>query len=165
MNGSVTPGAGDIQNIPVHANEDGTFDYWKIPLLSLVVNGLTIPLSPGRLANSPNQLPVLVVDSGTTLILGPEQDVNAIYSLSQTARRRKDTKASDGQGSWELDCTEAMDVKFSFVKDVTSHEDARAYAMDPLDISWDGIKSEDGLWCLGGIQANDNVCFWPRISP
>ncbi|KAG8936709.1 hypothetical protein FRC02_011991 [Tulasnella sp. 418] len=150
----------------VQANPDGSYDYWKLPLRSIVINNQTLPLSSTRkISNSPGGLPVAVLDTGTTLILGPQEDVDLLYSVVRTARKRSkdgnDLSAnSTERGTWEVDCTELIELKLQFVlSGPTSTTDGAStdFWIDPLDMSWDGIKSPDGQYCLGGIQGNDNV--------
>lgn len=90
-----------------------------------------------------------MLDTGTTLILGPTRDVEAFWhALDQDGATRKNTRSR----LWEIRCDRGVSV--SFVLGESGSE--QAFAVDPRDINWEEGGSEDG-WCMGGIQANDGV--------
>ncbi|KAF7975294.1 hypothetical protein HWV62_10060 [Athelia sp. TMB] len=132
---------------PVRALDGTTYDYWKLPLQSLTIDSKPLPLSgslmPGATA------PIAVLDTGTTLILGPSIDVDNFWtSVGSAGTVRKNA----GSGMWEVQCTRAVSVGLVLGDDASKKE----YAVHPEDMSW-GESTSAGGWCMGGIQANDNV--------
>ncbi|KAJ7582612.1 acid protease [Mycena floridula] len=126
-----------------------TFDYWKIPLIRLTINSTDFTLSPSRTPGSPKGCTVAVLDSGTTLVLGPTSDVDKFYLSVGGSRKNPDT------GSWELSCSRALVV--GFVLGEAGREE-KEFILDPADISWaEGDTLEKRSWCMGGIQSNDNA--------
>ncbi|KAI0374768.1 acid protease [Pilatotrama ljubarskyi] len=132
----------DLTYNSVFSSGGSLYDYWKLPLHSLTVNGTSFSLSKSRLDRAP--APIAVLDTGTTLVLGPSQDVTrfwqSIGGAKQTAR------------GWEVPCNRAVVVGMVLGEGDTQKE----YIVDPADISWKE-GSVDGEWCLGGIQSNDGV--------
>jgi len=123
------------------------YDYWKIPILGVTVNSNPLRLSPSLVPGSP--APVAVLDTGTTLILGPSADVNNFWATvggNGTVRKNPDL------GLWEVKCNRAVAVGFT----VGDESSSRMYALHPGDINWGEARSSGG-WCMGGIQANDGV--------
>ena len=88
-----------------------------------------------------------VLDTGTTLMLGPTVDVDAFWnSIGTPAIVRK----SPTSGMWEVRCERSLLVG------LVLGDDNREFPIDPQDTNWDQKQSADG-WCTGGIQANDGV--------
>lgn len=92
-----------------------------------------------------NHTPVAVLDTGTTLILGPSEDVEAFWGVVGSSRKRED-------GIWEVACERGVRVGF-----VLGDGDGTEYVIAPEDVSWMEGGSTGG-WCMGGVQANDGVC-------
>lgn len=132
----------ELSFTPVYPIYGNTYDYWKIPLQSLTINSTSFPLSSSQVPGA--TMPIAVFDTGTTLILGPSDDVDRFWQ-SVGASRKTD------QG-WQVRCDRAMLVGF-----VLGHDESQTeYILDPADLSWmEGGK--DGDWCLGGVQANNGV--------
>ena len=133
---------------PVFASPGTSYDYWKLPLLSITVNGLSIPfaLSYSKISSAP--APIAVLDTGTTLILGPSHDVDNFWTVAGGSRKGTD-------GRWQVRCDHSISVGFVLGNDSARQE----IFLDPADVSWappGSPPSSDG-WCLGGIQANDGV--------
>ncbi|KAH9951305.1 acid protease [Amylocystis lapponica] len=122
---------------------DGTgYNYWKIPLQSLTINSTAFKLSRSRVAGV--STPIAVLDTGTTLILGPSADVERFWASVGGAR--------NSNAGWQVRCDRAIIVGF-----VLGEGDSRKeYIIDPADLSWEASGQTDG-WCMGGIQANDGV--------
>jgi len=118
------------------------YDYWKLPLRYLTINGSSFTLYPSRIRDAVD--PIAILDTGTTLVLGPTKDVDALYTaLGPSAQKNKDEM-------WEVRCEKAVILGFVFGTEGNEKE----FVADPGDFSWE--KNEDG-WCIGGIQANDGV--------
>ncbi|KAJ7702327.1 aspartic peptidase domain-containing protein [Mycena rosella] len=117
------------------------YDYWKLPLLRFTFNGQPFTLSASRV---PGALTAIVVlDSGTTLILGPTADVDALYALFGPAAR------NDPSAGYQIRCT------YAALLGVVLGDPPREYLLHPADVSW--AEGAAGGWCTGGIQPNDNV--------
>lgn len=90
-----------------------------------------------------------MLDTGTTLILGPSTDVDAFWhAVGHEGATRKNIQTS----MWEVRCDRGVAVGFI----LGGGGSEREYSVDPADISWAEGGSVDG-WCMGGIQANDEV--------
>lgn len=126
------------------------YNYWKMPLQSIYVNGTSIPLSTSLVKDAPSGQPIAVLDTGTTLILGPTLDVSNFWATAGANAVRLNNQS----GNWEVRCERALDVSFSLGE---SGQD-KSYSVHPEDISWFGGNSTGDGWCLGGVQANDGVC-------
>ncbi|KAL5533198.1 hypothetical protein ACEPAF_4974 [Sanghuangporus sanghuang] len=137
----------DVAYSPVFNSKGGDYDYWKLPLLSLSINSVSKPfaLSPSKVHESGS--PIAVLDSGTTLILGPTHDVDNFWTVAGGARKNED-------GRWQVRCDHAVIVGFLLGNDSSRKE----ITLDPSDVSWmpPRVLPVDG-WCLGGIQSNDRV--------
>ena len=135
-------------NVYVNPGKGQTYDYWKMPLKGISVNGTFLePLSESKIVDSPT--PIAVLDTGTTLMLGPAIDVQYFWETVGGSRQNSD-------GQWQVLCNRAVVVKVNLGGNGTESE----YVMHPGDVNWiDGGKEEDasGQWCVGGIQANDHV--------
>ncbi|KAH9854110.1 acid protease [Lenzites betulinus] len=132
----------DLVYNPVFATKGSPYDYWKLPLQSLTVNGTSFSLSKSRIDGAP--APIAVLDTGTTLVLGPSADVSRFWESVGSARQ--------SERGWEVPCNRAVVIGM-----VLGEGDAqKEYTVDPADISWKE-GSVDDVWCLGGVQSNDGV--------
>lgn len=132
---------------PVSRAGSQDYNYWKLPLQSLIVNSTSLQLSQSLVQGAHE--PIAVLDTGTTLILGPSTDVEAFWTavgLGSATRRNPDSNL------WEVRCERAVEVQFV----LGAKGSERAYDVHPADISWKEGGSTNG-WCMGGIQANDGV--------
>lgn len=118
------------------------YDYWKLPILRITVNGQVLSLSRSRVPGAAT--PIAVLDTGTTLILGSTYDVAALYALLSCGVR------NDPVNGYQIRCTCAVLIS------LVLGDPAREYFLHPADVSWAEGATSDG-WCTGGIQANDNV--------
>lgn len=126
----------------------GVYDFWKLPLAHLTLGAQRFALSPSKLSSAAN--PVAVLDSGTTLVLGPSADVARLYAaLGPDAAQ---WVADPGQ--WEVRCNRSVSVSFALGNARTGS--LREYLVHPLDFAWGEERAADG-WCTGGIQENDGV--------
>ncbi|KAI0646935.1 acid protease [Trametes meyenii] len=132
----------DLALHTVYPSGRSSYDYWKLPLQSLTINGTSFSLSKSHVDSA--QAPIAVLDTGTTLVLGPTQDVarfwNSVGGAKQTER------------GWEVLCNRAVIVGVVLGEGASQQE----YTIDPVDIAWKE-SSVDGEWCLGGLQGNDGV--------
>ncbi|KAF9072922.1 aspartic peptidase domain-containing protein [Rhodocollybia butyracea] len=137
----------DFFAIPVSKAGANNYDYWKIPLLYLTINSTRLPLSSSSVKGVDQASQIAVLDTGTTLILGPTRDVLMFWDILGPAARRNQMS-----GMWQVRCDKAVVVGFVLGQENSYGE----FLLDPADISWEEGGSSDG-WCLGGIQANDKV--------
>jgi len=132
----------------VNPGNGQVYDYWKVPLAGISINGTFLkPLSESKVADSPT--PIAVLDTGTTLMLGPAIDVQYFWKTVGGSRQ-------NSAGQWQVLCNRGVVVKVMLGRNGTESE----YVIHPIDVNWmDGGKQEDasGRWCMGGVQANDNV--------
>lgn len=140
-------GTVQLTYFPVFKTQSSPYDYWKLPVLNLTINGFPLRLSPSLIPGAPS--PIGILDTGTTLILGPTLDVNAFWESIGTGGS---TRYNAQSNLWEVRCDRAVDVRFTFGQG----DGGREYPVHPEDISWAEGKQKDG-WCMGGVQINDNV--------
>lgn len=125
------------------------YDYWKLPLRAITLNStLTLSsdvhLSRSKIPGSPT--PIAVLDSGTTFIIGPKDDVRLFWTTVGGARQ-------NDAGNWEVQCNRAVSVGFVLGDDKTGS--VKEYMVDPLDINQQ--TSNVNGWCTAGIQPSDSV--------
>lgn len=132
----------DFSYTHVYPAARDVYDYWKIPIQSMTINGTSFALSRSRVHGAPS--PLAVFDTGTTLILGPTADVDRLWASVGGAQKT--------DAGWQVRCDRAMVIGLV----LGAGDSAQEYAVDPADLSWlDGGR--DGNWCMGGIQGNDQV--------
>ena len=122
---------------------DALYDYWKLPLQSFTINGTSFALSKTTVRSA--SAPIAVLDTGTTLILGPTRDVARFWESVGGARQT--------DRGWEVPCNRAVNVGMVLGEGSSRKE----YAIDPADITWREGSVDGGTWCLGGLQGNDGV--------
>jgi hypothetical protein len=137
---------------PVFASTRNEYDFWKLPLQEITINSQILPLSRSLIRGAPS--PIAVLDSGTTLILGPTEDVNAFWNAIGTGRS---TRFNQQTQTWQVKCERAVDVRIK----LGNPDNAKDYPLHPEDISWTEDRTWDG-WCTGGIQANNAVRMNPK---
>jgi hypothetical protein len=131
------------------------YDFWKLLLCSITIDAVPIPrLSDSLVPNSPSKFPIAVLDSGTTLILGPSRDVKMLWDAIGSSRLNEN-------GLWEVRCERGVVVRLVLGDGVDCSVEGNEYALHPGDVNWKEGGEKDG-WCMGGIQANDKVL--PRLS-
>lgn len=143
----------DFFIIPVSSAGANDYTYWKVPLLYLTINSTDsttskVLLSPSSVHGAQRGSQIAVLDTGTTLILGPSQDVQTFWMGVGSSATRKDPVS----GMWQIRCEKAVIVGLVLGQEESHME----FLLDPADISWAEGGSNDG-WCTGGIQANNQV--------
>ncbi|RDB20974.1 Chymosin [Hypsizygus marmoreus] len=147
LDSNITSDLNSFSFTPVSKAGADSFNYWKLPLQSLTIDSTTFVLSPSLIPDA--KAPIAVLDTGTTLILGPTLDVDAFWrAVNQEGATRKNART----GLWEVKCDRGVSV--SFLLGEKGNE--RPYPVNPSDVNWEEGGSEDG-WCMGGIQPNDGV--------
>ena len=135
-------------DVYVNPGKGQVYDYWKVPLKGISINGTFLkPLTESKVVDSPT--PIAVLDTGTTLMLGPAVDVQYFWRTVGGSRQNSD-------GQWQVLCNRGVVVKVTLGGNGTEAE----YVVHPSDVNWmDGGHEEDasGKWCIGGVQANDHV--------
>ncbi|OCH95493.1 acid protease [Obba rivulosa] len=121
---------------------NSVYNYWKLPLQGFTINHTVFPLSDSRVSGASSSIAVL--DTGTTLILGPSADVDRFWQSVGGAK-----KTSSG---WQVRCDRGIIVGVV----LGGGNSTKEYVIDPADISWQQ-GSHAGEWCMGGVQANDGV--------
>ena len=115
------------------------FEMWRLRELvqmdGAAVNGSAVVSGPVD----------VIVDTGTTLVVGHSDHVAAIYAAIPGARPSMDI----GDGMYKIPCNNTVGVDLSF--------GGRAFTI-PADVLNFGPSGEDGV-CLGGIVAGDDR-FW-----
>ncbi|KAJ7074245.1 acid protease [Mycena amicta] len=137
----IVPDPSLIAILPVERT-GSQYDYWKICILRFIVNGSPFEISSSRIPSA--RCPLAVLDSGTTLILGPIADVKAIYDmLGAGARYSPDA-------GYQVRCT------LNILLRIVVGNPPGQYTIHPFDFAW-SEGGTSGEWCLGGIQGNDRV--------
>jgi hypothetical protein len=132
-----------FSNVLPRPGPGGVYDYWKIQMQELTIDGISLPFSESKVPGS--HVPVLVLDTGTTLILGPTSDVDRLWKATGVAKKNPG-------GQWFVKCNRAAVVRLK----LGDGDHAKEYVLDPADVNW-AKGGREGGWCLGGIQANDHV--------
>ncbi|KAH9481637.1 putative aspartic-type endopeptidase CTSD [Psilocybe cubensis] len=105
--------------------------FWEADLQTISVNGQDTGLT-GRTA---------ILDTGTTLIVAPAADAQAVHNLIQGAK-------SDGQGGFTVPCTLTDSVALTF--------GGSSFAIDPRDIAFTPVDPNDPTGdCVSGITSGD----------
>ena len=135
-------------DVYINPGKGQVYDYWKVPLKAISINGTFLePLTESKIVDSPT--PIGVLDTGTTLVLGPTIDVQYFWKTVGGSRQ-------NNAGQWQVLCNRGVVVKITLGGNGTEAE----YVLHPSDVNWRaGGHEEDasGEWCMGGIQANDHV--------
>ncbi|RDB25910.1 putative aspartic-type endopeptidase CTSD [Hypsizygus marmoreus] len=105
--------------------------FWESAMDAVAVDGTDLGLE-GR---------TVILDTGTTLIVAPPADAEAIHEGIQGAK-------SDGQGGFTVPCTTTASVALSF--------GGTSFAIDPRDIAFQPVDPADPTGdCISGIAAGN----------
>ncbi|PFH53096.1 hypothetical protein AMATHDRAFT_138478 [Amanita thiersii Skay4041] len=111
-----------------NVNPDG---FWEANMDAIKVDGQDTSLQ-GRTA---------ILDTGTTLIIAPEQDAVAVHQLIQGSQ-------SDGQGGFTVPCTTNASITLSF--------GGTEFAIDPRDIAFQPLDPRNPSGdCVSGIAGGN----------
>ncbi|KAK7911628.1 hypothetical protein PG985_014109 [Apiospora marii] len=127
---------------------------WAVSLEGLRMNGVEVPVSPGRLR--PDAKHVSVIDSGASHVYLPTSDFKAVVEKFEG---KTEVRQSTGQGSTGDEVYFECSVPQSLELKVNGHW----YLVDPLDmlVSYSSYLAEDGtMMCRGGIGSRES----PRIG-
>jgi hypothetical protein len=132
-------------------SHNAKYNYWKLPLRSMTIDTIPFTLSPSLVPGSESRTPIAVLDTGTTLILGPTQDVREFWEAVGNARWNEE------RTMWEVRCERGVKVGLVLGDGADGGNEGKEYFLNPADVNWKEGGSNDG-WCMGGIQPNDRVC-------
>ncbi|KAG1749017.1 aspartic peptidase domain-containing protein [Suillus paluster] len=147
LDSSLTNDTSQFVFTPVFASTPDEYDFWKLPIQEITINSQVLPLSRSLIRGASS--PIAVLDTGTTLILGPAGDVDAFWDAIGTGGS---TKFNQQTKTWQVRCERAVDVRIK----LGNSDTAKEYPLHPEDVSWAKDEAQDG-WCTGGIQVNNGV--------
>lgn len=103
--------------------------YWEIPMSGLTVNGKSISIDT----------PSVAIDSGTSLIAGPTEQIEAIYAQISGSQALSGSNA----GTYLIPCTTSATVSLTF--------GSTAYTINPTDLIAGQLTA---TMCMGGFIVN-----------
>lgn len=109
----------------------GSEGFWEGVVDAVTVDGTDIGLQ-GRNA---------ILDTGTTLIIAPESDAEAIHAAIPGAQ-------SDGNGSFTIPCNTTASVALSFA--------GQSFEINPKDLNF-APADEEGMDCYSGIASGQII--------
>ncbi|KAJ6449772.1 aspartic peptidase domain-containing protein [Mycena sanguinolenta] len=123
-----------------------------VEFLDLVPNNMSswalslsaITMAPNTFIPTTQSSSLAIFDTVTTLILGPPQDVKAIWATVPGS------SFNDSSGLYQFPCNTSVEVSVSF--------GGKLWPIDPVDINM-GPASEKSQ-CLGAIAPLDGTVFW-----
>ncbi|KAF9650149.1 aspartic peptidase A1 [Thelephora ganbajun] len=124
LNSSLYTGDVDYVNLPSDA-----ITYWTLPLKSLTVQGNSISLGSGKNSYS-------AIDTGTTLIGGPQDAITAIYSNIPDSS----PATGDFEGYYTYPCNTNVNVTISF--------GGRSWSISSADFMLTRVSADR---CIGGF--------------
>lgn len=130
--------SGDITYVNLPSTRSGRAGYWAIPMDSIEVGGQTINTSEELAA----------IDTGTTLIGGPQSEVEQIFSSIQGARQVNlgGSSSSAEMGYYAYPCNANPSISITF--------GGRQFSINSQDFNA-GALDTSGRYCLGAIFATD----------
>ncbi|KAF8893589.1 aspartic peptidase domain-containing protein [Infundibulicybe gibba] len=127
-NSSLFQGDIDFVNMPTSPQESNTF--WLLSMSSVTVQGKSVPITSGASALS-------AIDTGTTLIGGPTNDVSAIWAAVPGSQN-----VTNMPGFWAFPCTTSISISLSF--------GGKLWPINPTDMNLGQLSRTSSL-CLGAI--------------
>lgn len=118
-----------------NVSQDG---FWEAAMDSITANGQDLGLQ-GRSA---------ILDTGTTLIIAPQADADAVHAAIPGAQ-------SDGQGGYTIPCTSNTSIALGF--------GGTQFAINPVDLLFTPVDANDLTGdCVSGISAGeiDGATTW-----
>ncbi|KAJ7040974.1 aspartic peptidase domain-containing protein [Mycena alexandri] len=106
--------------------------FWQISLSAVTVQGNSVDISTGNAAFS-------AIDTGTTAIGGPSDDVSAIWAAVPGASAVRD---QGGEGFFQFPCTTSVSVTLSF--------GGKAWPINPQDMNLGQLEQGSSM-CVGAI--------------
>lgn len=148
LDSSIVNDSNQLSYFPVFRTTHSPYDFWKLPIQSLTINSLSLPLSHSLVPGADS--PIGVLDTGTTFMLGPAVDVEIFWS---TVNVGNSVRYNNDSQKWEVRCDRAIDVRVR----LGGEDAALEIPLHPEDVSitWDSV--DEDAWCTGGLQANDGV--------
>ncbi|PPR01067.1 hypothetical protein CVT26_016014 [Gymnopilus dilepis] len=128
-NSSLFSGDIDFQQFPVN-----TPSYWLQTLSSVTVNGQTVDVATGPSVLS-------AIDTGTTLIVGPANDVAAIWEAVPNS-----SPSDVSSGFFRYPCSAEVNISLSF--------GGKTWPIDPRDMNI-GQETPRSSFCLGALMTVD----------
>ncbi|KAL1408673.1 hypothetical protein Q8F55_005486 [Vanrija albida] len=107
-------------------------DYWRVPLDAFTVNGRPFV---ARATDSQNSA---IIDTGSTLVIGPQAAVDKMYSAIQGARKM----TGQYSGYWQYPCNALTSISFTF--------GGVEYPIYLGDMTRGSLSSQQG-YCIGSI--------------
>jgi len=133
LNSSLYTGDIDYVNLP----SDGV-NYWTLPLTTLTVQGNSITLPSGKDSYA-------AIDTGTTLIGGPQDTIAAIYASIPGS----EPASGDYEGYYSYPCDTNVNVTMSF--------GGRSWSVSSADFVMTKVS---GNTCIGGFFATESTPAW-----
>lgn len=148
LDSSIVNDSNQLSFFSVFQTSHSPYDFWKLPIQSITIHSLSLPLSrslvPGAFS------PIGVLDTGTTFILGPTADVETFWN---TVNVGNSVRYNKGSQRWEVRCNRFMDVRIK----LGEQDSALEIPLHPEDINIIWKWADGNSWCIGGLQASDGV--------
>ncbi|KNZ63402.1 hypothetical protein VP01_114g4 [Puccinia sorghi] len=120
---------GEIEYVPLAKNQS----YWLIQLESITVGGRVVDIGTPNIAIDTDQFGEI----GTSLIGGPAEDLQAIFSVVPGAKLMQ---TGSFQGYWTMPCNQSLNIAVQFGK--------VSYPLNPLDVCINVGKMDTQGRCL-----------------
>ncbi|OAV88541.1 hypothetical protein PTTG_12426 [Puccinia triticina 1-1 BBBD Race 1] len=129
---------GEIHYVPLAKNQS----YWLIPLESIMVGGTVVDIGT----------PDIAIDTGTSLIGGPDEDLKTIFSVVPGASLMQN---GSFKGYWTIPCDNPLSISMQF--------GSISYPINPLDINLGKINSNRCLtsfFTISKSKSGGNIPEW-----
>ncbi|KNE93645.1 hypothetical protein PSTG_12931 [Puccinia striiformis f. sp. tritici PST-78] len=131
--------AGEIQYVPLSKNQS----YWLIPLESITVGGIVVDIGT----------PDIAIDTGTSLIGGPDEDLKAIFSVVPGAALMNN---GSFKGYWTVPCNTPLVISVQF--------GSTLYPISPLDTNLGTINVKGqcltSFFTISKSKSGGNIPEW-----